>query len=189
MGDFKFSIKRHLTVLSRTKRGWSKEVNIVSWNDGPYKFDIREWSPDKHNMAKGVSLSRTELKALQDVMAGLDLMLVDPPAGSGQNGQQQMQNQSRGMNVQNHQNIQGAYPEPETYALQQRPQSQQANGPAPYQALSSAGSTPETAAAPQENTASQEQSDIKTESTAACEAEDSGCCNAPETELENVSTF
>ena len=44
--EIKIDIKKKLGCLSTRKSGWSKEVNIVSWNEGLAKYDIREWSPD-----------------------------------------------------------------------------------------------------------------------------------------------
>ena len=42
--DFSFAIKRHIGVLSTTPRGWTKELNLVSYNGGRSKLDIRLWS-------------------------------------------------------------------------------------------------------------------------------------------------
>lgn len=35
MPDIKYEITEHLAVLSTSSRGWSKELNLVSWNDRP----------------------------------------------------------------------------------------------------------------------------------------------------------
>ena len=60
-----WEIKKHLAVLSTNeKSGWRREVNIVSWNGGPEKLDIRDWKPDHSKMAKGVTLTSDEAKAL-----------------------------------------------------------------------------------------------------------------------------
>lgn len=65
MADVKWEIKRHLAVLSTNeKSGWTKEANIVSWNEGPDKLDIREWNPDHNKMAKGITLTSDEARAL-----------------------------------------------------------------------------------------------------------------------------
>lgn len=48
----------------------TKEVNVISWNGGTPKYDIRDWTPDHSKMGKGVTLSVEEavhlLKALQE---------------------------------------------------------------------------------------------------------------------------
>ena len=62
---FKFEIKQNLCVLSEGSKGWKKEFNLVSWNDGEPKFDLRDWSPDHTKMGKGITLSNAELAALK----------------------------------------------------------------------------------------------------------------------------
>ncbi len=60
-----FNIKAHLGVLATKKDGWSKELNLVSWNGAqPAKFDIREWSEDHKSMKKGVTLYASEMNKL-----------------------------------------------------------------------------------------------------------------------------
>ena len=48
--EFKFSIVRHVGVLAEGKKGWKKEVNLVSWNDRPPKLDLREWDENHEKM-------------------------------------------------------------------------------------------------------------------------------------------
>ena len=60
----KFNIEKNLFTLGTNENGWSKEVNLVSWNDRDAKYDIREWSPDHKKMGKGVTLSEDELQEL-----------------------------------------------------------------------------------------------------------------------------
>ena len=72
MADFKFEIKKEIGVLSTSTKGWKKELNLVSWNGGAPKYDIREWSPDHEKMGKGVTLTAeeiAELKMLLDKIA------------------------------------------------------------------------------------------------------------------------
>jgi hypothetical protein len=73
MADIKFEITQKFGVLSTSAKGWSKELNLVSWNDRPPKYDIREWSPDGSAMSKGVTLSKEEALALRELLNGLDL--------------------------------------------------------------------------------------------------------------------
>ena len=42
----------------------NKELNLISWNDNPPKFDIRDWSPDHSRMGKGTSLTEEEMNRL-----------------------------------------------------------------------------------------------------------------------------
>jgi len=60
-------------MLSESARGWTKELNLVSWNDNAAKYDIREWSPDHVKMAKGITLTVGELMKLRDLLNELNL--------------------------------------------------------------------------------------------------------------------
>jgi hypothetical protein len=73
MADIKYEIVEKIGVLSRAGSGWSKEINLVSWNDREPKYDIRDWSADGEKMGKGVTLSKEELLALRDVLNNLQL--------------------------------------------------------------------------------------------------------------------
>ncbi|MBQ3282171.1 MAG: hypothetical protein IJH41_07190 [Eubacterium sp.] len=58
-----FEISEHLAVIAVKDGGWSKELNLVSWNgQQPPKFDIREWSPDHTKMSKGITLFDYEMR-------------------------------------------------------------------------------------------------------------------------------
>ena len=73
MADIKFEIVKKIGVLSKTSKGWAKELNLISWNDREPKYDIREWSPDGQTMGKGVTLSKEEVIALRDLLNNMDL--------------------------------------------------------------------------------------------------------------------
>ena len=64
-----FKIKAHLGVLQENQSGWNKEINLVSWNDGPAKFDIRDWDPEHERMSRGVTISEKEMNKLLDIVA------------------------------------------------------------------------------------------------------------------------
>lgn len=63
--EFKFEIKQKLCTLSEGSKGWTKELNLVSWNDGESKYDLRDWSPAHDKMGKGITLSAAELEVLK----------------------------------------------------------------------------------------------------------------------------
>ncbi|WP_077391675.1 YdbC family protein [Mobilibacterium timonense] len=65
--EFKYEIKEYLGVLSTSRQGWNKEVNVISWNGRPEKIDIREWSPEHDKMSKGLSLTADEMDELVDI--------------------------------------------------------------------------------------------------------------------------
>jgi hypothetical protein len=71
MADIKYEITEHLGVLSENAKGWRKELNLISWNDRPAKYDIREWSPEREKMGKGVTLSLEEVDALKQLLTDL----------------------------------------------------------------------------------------------------------------------
>ena len=73
MSEIKFDIIQKIGVLSKTDKGWAKELNLISWNDRDPKYDIREWSPNREKMGKGVTLSKEELLALKDMLNGIQL--------------------------------------------------------------------------------------------------------------------
>ena len=64
MADIKYEIKNKIGVISTAKGGWMKELNLISWNDGEPKFDIRQWAPDHEKMGKGIRLSKEEAQEL-----------------------------------------------------------------------------------------------------------------------------
>ena len=68
MADFRFEITEELGVLSKSKSGWTREANMVSWNGGEAKFDLRDWSPNHEKMGKGISLNIDEIKALKEIL-------------------------------------------------------------------------------------------------------------------------
>lgn len=73
MAEIKYEVTEKLGVLSESQRGWTKEINMVSWNDYPAKFDIREWDPDHKKMSKGVTLKKDEIIILREILNNLDL--------------------------------------------------------------------------------------------------------------------
>ena len=73
MADIKYEITKHIGILSESTKGWTKELNLVSWNDREPKYDIREWSPDHEKMGKGVTLSADEIIQLKHLLDDLSL--------------------------------------------------------------------------------------------------------------------
>lgn len=57
-----FEILKHIGIISNN--GWDREVNIVSWNGGAPKVDIREWSEDHTKMSKGITMTENEAEQL-----------------------------------------------------------------------------------------------------------------------------
>ena len=63
-GEIKYDIIEELGVLSESAKGWTKELNLISWNGGAPKYDVRDWAPEHEKMGKGVTLSEEEAKKL-----------------------------------------------------------------------------------------------------------------------------
>ncbi|MBU4690653.1 MULTISPECIES: YdbC family protein [Mycoplasma] len=61
-------IVRHIGKIAETNSGYTKELNLVSWNDGEAKYDIRDWSEDHARSSKGITLTLEELKALKTIL-------------------------------------------------------------------------------------------------------------------------
>lgn len=68
MADFSYEITKTIGVISEGSRGWTKELNLVSWNGRPPKYDIREWAPEHAKMGKGVTLSEEEYETLRKLI-------------------------------------------------------------------------------------------------------------------------
>lgn len=73
MADIKFEIKENIGILSESAKGWSKKLNLVSWNDKEPKYDLREWDPAHEKMGKGMTLTADELKKLKELLNAVDL--------------------------------------------------------------------------------------------------------------------
>ena len=57
-----------IAVLSENERGYTKEINLVSWNGAEPKFDIRNWHPGREKLGKGITLTKAEIINLMDAM-------------------------------------------------------------------------------------------------------------------------
>lgn len=68
-----FNIIESLGVLSTSTNGWTKEVNVVSWNDRPAKLDIRDWDPDHNKMSRGIGLNATEVAGLYELLQNTEI--------------------------------------------------------------------------------------------------------------------
>ncbi|HBI92902.1 MAG TPA: hypothetical protein DDY58_11065 [Terrisporobacter glycolicus] len=71
MADFKYDIVENLGVLSENTKGWTKELNLISWNGAKPKYDLRDWGPDHEKMGKGITLSNEEFEALKEIINNL----------------------------------------------------------------------------------------------------------------------
>ena len=68
MADFKYEIVKHIGVLSESGKGWTKELNVISWNGANPKYDIRYSAPDHEKMGKGITLTEEEAAKLRELL-------------------------------------------------------------------------------------------------------------------------
>lgn len=61
-------IIRRIGIISDGENGWQKELNIVSVNDGPFQYDLREWSLDHGRSRNGISFDNSEATVLLAVL-------------------------------------------------------------------------------------------------------------------------
>lgn len=74
MNDIKYEIIERIAVLSG-RGNWTKELNLISWDGRPPKYDIRDWNHESGKIGKGTTLSEEEMQNLREVIVKLDLGL------------------------------------------------------------------------------------------------------------------
>ena len=73
MAEIKYEIQENFGVISQSNSGWTKELNLVSWNGREAKYDIRDWDVQHEKMRKGITLSKEELMELRNILNDMDL--------------------------------------------------------------------------------------------------------------------
>ena len=73
MAEIKFEIEKELGYISESPKGWTKELNLISWNGKEAKYDLRDWAPEHGKMGKGITLSIEELKKLKEILNDMNL--------------------------------------------------------------------------------------------------------------------
>lgn len=81
--EFSYEIIEEVGAIgSPTASGWSTRLNLISWNGGSPKLDIRSWNEDMSRMGKGVSFSKEDAKDLAILLnsyLGMDEEDLDRP--------------------------------------------------------------------------------------------------------------
>ena len=70
MAEIKYEIVKHVGILSESAKGWTRELNLVSWNEAKPKYDLRDWAPDHAKMGKGITLNEEEAGKLRELLEG-----------------------------------------------------------------------------------------------------------------------
>ncbi len=73
MAEIKYEIIKTIGTLSTSAKGWTKELNLISWNEREPKYDLRDWAPEHEKMGKGVTLSKEDLLALKGLLNTIEL--------------------------------------------------------------------------------------------------------------------
>ena len=61
--DVTFEIVEHIGVIDvndNREEKWTKEVNVVAWNGGKPKIDIRDWNEAHDRMSRGITLTEDQ---------------------------------------------------------------------------------------------------------------------------------
>ena len=72
--DIQYEIVKEIAVLSTGESGYTKEINLISWNGKEPKYDIRSFSPNREKCGKGVTLTEAEAEKL---LAALEKVLSE----------------------------------------------------------------------------------------------------------------
>ena len=73
MADIKYDIVEEIGAVSESSTGWTKELNLISWNNREAKYDLRDWAPDHAKLGKGITLSINELRELKKLLNNMDI--------------------------------------------------------------------------------------------------------------------
>lgn len=70
--SFNYEIVEHIAVLSQSGNT-SKELNKVSYNGSPAKYDLRSWKREngEEKLLKGLTLTGEEMEVLKAALASL----------------------------------------------------------------------------------------------------------------------
>lgn len=71
---FNYEIVEHIATLSESGNT-SKELNRVSYNGSPAKYDLRSWKRDggEEKLLKGLTLTAEEAQALKDALNAIEV--------------------------------------------------------------------------------------------------------------------
>lgn len=76
-----YEIRECVGILRKSNTGWTRELNVISWNGGTPKFDIREWDPLHEKMTKGITFTKAEAIQICKWLTARDMEPVPPKKG------------------------------------------------------------------------------------------------------------
>ena len=71
--EIKYEVKKVIGTLDSDST-MPKELRIVSWNNGPDKYDLRGWKDNgdgTEKMTKGITMDEEELRSLYEILKGI----------------------------------------------------------------------------------------------------------------------
>ncbi|MEE3928562.1 PC4/YdbC family ssDNA-binding protein [Mycoplasmopsis ciconiae] len=63
-----FKIVKHIAVINKLFNGWTRELNMVSWNNNEAKLDLRDWDESHTKMSKGFTFTKEEAQNLIEAL-------------------------------------------------------------------------------------------------------------------------
>lgn len=70
MTGITMEVIKKIAVLNDSDAGYTKELNLVSWNGREPKYDLRTWSPEGIAL-KGLTLTEEEAKELYKALGDM----------------------------------------------------------------------------------------------------------------------
>ena len=70
--DITFEIMEHIGVIDiydNREEKWTKEVNVVAWNGGKPKIDVRDWNGKHDRMSRGITLTEDQAMKMTKALA------------------------------------------------------------------------------------------------------------------------
>lgn len=66
--EFSYEVVESIAVIKTTDKGWTRELNRVSYNGAAPKFDLRDWAPEHAKMGKGITMTEEDARALKEAL-------------------------------------------------------------------------------------------------------------------------
>ena len=77
--EFHYDVVQHFETITTNEAStgtkYTKELNLVSYNDADPVYDIRNWTHmanGEDRIGKGITLSFDEIRRLRDILNGMD---------------------------------------------------------------------------------------------------------------------
>ena len=84
--EFLYQIHECVGVLRKSNNGWTRELNVISWNGSAPTFDIREWDPLHEKMTKGITFTKAEAAQICKWLTARNMEPVQKNGGSSREG-------------------------------------------------------------------------------------------------------